>query len=58
MHAAIDAALQLRSEDKVQPDQIKRIDTEIPVDQYLWFDGKSVERVFCFLQEVIPNYEH
>ena len=30
LHAAIDAALQLRSEDKVQPDQIERIDIDMP----------------------------
>jgi 2-methylcitrate dehydratase PrpD len=34
LHAAIDAALQLRSEDKVQPDQIERIDIDMPEAAY------------------------
>src|SRR5271154_14615 len=34
LHAAIDAALQLRSEDKVQADQIERIDIDMPEAAY------------------------
>jgi 2-methylcitrate dehydratase PrpD len=41
-HAAIDAALPPRSEDKVQADQIERIDIDVPEAAYGYGGWKAV----------------
>ena len=43
LHAAIDAALQLRSEDRVQADQIERIDIDMPEAAYCQLPTGDVE---------------